>query len=165
MGTHPEAAPPRPEPPRGAARSRRDVYQVQTGAIGNRRFAGRIIEFSVLPEYRTKAVEMFAELLHASGAQRIEAQTNVPLMTAMLREFGTEFGSENILFADGGATARAAPDGAVFRRRREMEELTVFEHRHEPAGDWVIEADGEIVATARSKVLFLGGKMSISPVE
>ena len=30
------------------------------------------MEFSVLPEYQTKAVEMFAELLDASGAQEIE---------------------------------------------------------------------------------------------
>lgn len=44
-----------------------------------------------------------------------------------------------------------------------MEERTVFEHRHEPAADWVIESDGALVATAQ--VLSLGGKMSISPVE
>jgi len=46
-----------------------------------------------------------------------------------------------------------------------MEERTVFERRFEPAGDGAMEAHGEIVAAARSKVLPLAGKLSISPGE
>ena len=117
------------------------------GAIGNRHFEGRVIEFFVLPENRQHARELFRDLLATTEAKEIEAQTNVPLQAAMLREFATEIRTENILFADGGATALVAPEGAVFRRKRESGELPFFEHRHEPEGDWVIEADGEIVAT------------------
>ena len=117
------------------------------GAVANRHFEGRVIEFFVLPEYRAYAAELFAELLRASAAKEIEAQTNVPLMATMLREFATEAWTENILFADGGATALAVPEGALFRKKREAGELKVFEHKHEPDGDWVIEADGAIVAT------------------
>ena len=131
-----------------------DVWAVDTnagivghGAIANRYFAGRVIEFFLVPEYRANAIEIFAKLLHTSGAQEVEAQTNVPLMAEMLREFGTDFSEENILFSDGGATELKAPEGAVFRRKKALNQLTVFEHRHEPEGDWVIEAGGEIVAT------------------
>jgi GNAT superfamily N-acetyltransferase len=117
------------------------------GAIGNRHFEGRVIEFFTLPEYRRHAGAMFERLLAASGATHIEAQTNVPLMATMLRNFATEIHAENILFAEGGSTELPGPEGAVFRHVREDGELAIFEHHHEPGGDWVIEAGGEIVAT------------------
>jgi len=124
-----------------------DGKVVGEGAIGNRHFAGRVIEFYVLPEFRARAVELFAELLRVSGAKEIEAQTNVALIAAMVREFATETRTENLLFAEGSARALAAPAGAVFRRKREAGELPVFEHGGEPEGDWVIEVEGAIVAT------------------
>ena len=124
-----------------------DGRVVGAGAIGNRHLAARVIEFFVLAEFRPHAKQLFAELLRATGAREIEAQTNVTLIAEMLQEHASEIRTENILFGDGGTTALAAPEGAVFRRRRETGELKVFEHKHEPDGDWVIEADGAIVAT------------------
>jgi GNAT superfamily N-acetyltransferase len=124
-----------------------DGKTVGHAALGNRHFAGRVIEFFVLPEYRVQAAELFAELLRASRATHVEAQTNVPLMAAMVREFATETRTESLLFAEEGPTALAAPEDAVFRRKRETGDLGVFEHRMEPEGEWVIEAAGEIVGT------------------
>ena len=124
-----------------------DGKTVGCGAIGNRHFAGRVLEFFVLPENRRHATELFAELLRATTATQIEAQTNLPLMIAMLREFATEIRTENLLFADAKPTALTVPEGAVFRRKQEAGELRVFAHQMEPEGDWVIEVDGAIVAT------------------
>lgn len=117
------------------------------GAIGNRHLEGRVLEFFVLPDYRGHAMELFGAWLRASGAQTIEAQTNVPMIATMLRAWAEEIETEKLLFADGEATALAAPEGAVFRRKRESGESAIFEHGLEPSGDWVLEADGEIVAT------------------
>lgn len=116
-------------------------------AVAHQHYPGRVIEFFVLPEYRRRATDLFAEMLRASGAKEVEAQTNVPLMVTMLHDWAEEIRPENVLFADGGATGLAAPEGAVFRRKRETGELTVFGHQHEPEGDWLVEAEGVIVAT------------------
>lgn len=117
------------------------------GAVSNRYDRGRVIEFFTLPEFRSHAREMFEGFLAASEATHIGAQTNVPLMTEMLREFATEIEAEKVLFAEGAATRLACPEGGVFRRKRESGELPIFEHHDEPGGEWVIEASGAIVGT------------------
>jgi GNAT superfamily N-acetyltransferase len=105
-------------------------------------------EFFVLPPFRGGALPLFRHLVAASGARRIEAQTNDALLLLMLYDCAVEAASETILFADGLTTAlSAAVPAATLRRVTEADRARVFPHTREPVGDWGLEADGELVAT------------------
>lgn len=117
------------------------------GATANRYDAGRLLEFYVLPAYRSHAPAMCRSVIAASQATHMEAQSNIPLTHLLLHDCATEIRAEKVLFADACTTHLASPEGVVFRRRSDANESPVFEHRHEPIGDWVIELRGEIVAT------------------
>ncbi len=62
----------------------------------------------------------------------------------MLYEFGQNISSDVILFKDGQVTTLEIA-GATFRQRMPDEHL--FQHNHEPDGDYVIEVNSEIIAT------------------
>src|SRR5262245_33829044 len=59
------------------------------GGVWNKYDPGQLMEFYTLPRSRAAAVVMIRELLAASQANRIEAQTNIPLMLLMLYECAT----------------------------------------------------------------------------
>jgi GNAT superfamily N-acetyltransferase len=105
-----------------------------------------IREFFVLPVYQGSALPFFRELIRASGARRVQAQTNDVLLTLMVYDCATEITSEIIVFHDALTTKLTVP-GVVFRAATEAEQGRVFEHKVEPVGDWVIEHQGTIVAT------------------
>jgi GNAT superfamily N-acetyltransferase len=105
-----------------------------------------IREFYVLPAHRGSAVPMFRDLVEASRARRIETQTNDVLLTLMLYDCATGITSDRILFHDALTTNLAIP-GASFREVTAADRSRIFEHQVEPAGDWLIERDGLIVAT------------------
>ncbi|HKQ86755.1 MAG TPA: GNAT family N-acetyltransferase [Candidatus Acidoferrales bacterium] len=115
------------------------------GAISNKYDKGRVVEFHLLPEFRADAESLFGELLTASQATELEAQTNMPLMLAMLREFGTNAFVERTLFLEGRTTNLACPNG-FFRERREEDGPGLFGRPEETLSDWVVESNGEIVA-------------------
>lgn len=117
------------------------------GAVAERYDKGRVLEFYVLPEFCTFTSPMFAEFLKTSQATHIEAQSNVPIMLGMLREFGSDIIVENFLFAEGRETQLTCPANGLFRRLKTEGELPLFNHRAEPLGDWLIEAQGKIVGT------------------
>jgi GNAT superfamily N-acetyltransferase len=85
-------------------------------------------------------------MLAVSQATHIEAQTNLPLMLLMFYDCAENITSEAILFQDTFTTHLTCP-GGVFRRATPKEASSIFQHQHEPVGDWVIESRGEIVAT------------------
>ncbi len=105
------------------------------GGVSNKYDRGRLNEFYTLPVYRRFALPMFRELLTASGASHIEAQTNNPLMLLMLYDCGKNIVAENVLFADAFTSHLPCPAGA-FRPSANGEE-----------GDWVVEAGGVAVAS------------------
>ena len=107
---------------------------------------GRVMEFYALPDLRAAALPMFRELLAVSGATGIEAQTNIPLMLLMLLDCAHGIRSEAILFEDARATQLECPDGTL-RRVGPDDANRIFAHEHEPVGEWMIEAAGEVVAT------------------
>lgn len=107
------------------------------GAVWNRYYEGRAMEFYVLPELRALALPMFRSLLRASGATHVEAQTNLPLMLGLLYDCCTDITVENVLFADEVDTQLTCP-GGTFRRRTPEDEG--------PEGEWVIALDGEVAA-------------------
>jgi GNAT superfamily N-acetyltransferase len=116
------------------------------GAVSNKYDKGRLTEYYTLPQARRLALPMFRELLTASQATHVEAQTNNPLMLLMLYDCAKNIIAENILFHDAGATQLACPNG-VFRRAAPEDAGATFPHQREPVGKWVVEAHGAVVAT------------------
>jgi GNAT superfamily N-acetyltransferase len=103
-----------------------------------------VFEFYVIPPFRKLASLVFVELLAASGAGYVECQSNDLLLSSMLFEFSRNIGAETVLFEDQAATEHAIP-GAMVRPRRDDDRI--FKHKAEPAGDYVLELGGEILAT------------------
>jgi GNAT superfamily N-acetyltransferase len=105
-----------------------------------------IREFYVLPAHRPLALPIFRRLADASGARRIETQTNDVLLTLMLYDCATDIRSDRILFHDA-LTTNLVVAGARFREVTEADKDQIFEHRVEPVGQWVVQHGGAIVAT------------------
>jgi GNAT superfamily N-acetyltransferase len=103
-----------------------------------------IFEFYIIPPFRKVAPLFFRNLLSVSGAAFIECQSNDELLAALLYEFAEEVKSDIILFADHAVTQYNCKS-VVFRPKRESD--LIFKHRMEPIGDYVLEFQGNIVAT------------------
>lgn len=123
-----------------------DDVEIGYGSIKGQEIADRdtVFELYVIPAFRKLSILVFAELLAASGATYIECQSNDLLLSSMLYEFARNIRAEAVLFADHAVTELAIP-GAVVRPRRSDDR--VFKHDNEPAGDYVLELGGEILAT------------------
>ncbi len=106
-----------------------------------------IVEFFVGPRDRAAALPLFRRLVELSSAQNVIAQTNDVLLTLMLYDCAQGIESDTILFEDVLTTTTLTAPGATFRRAVEPDQGRIFAHEVEPVGDWVIEVDGEIVAT------------------
>jgi GNAT superfamily N-acetyltransferase len=111
------------------------------GAVSNRYDKGRLIEFYILPEYRRHALPAVHELLPHTKATHFEAQSNIGVMSLAIHDCATNIKAEKVLFADASTTQLPAPMNAQFRR---LTEATT--HEREPAGDYVLDVSGEIVA-------------------
>jgi GNAT superfamily N-acetyltransferase len=105
-----------------------------------------IKEFYVLPAHRAAALPIFRRLAEVTKARQIEAQTNDVLLTLMLFDCALDITSEIILFRDAATSALEVP-GITFRRVEESERDTIFTHKLEGVGDWLLETGGAIVAT------------------
>ncbi|HZT40917.1 MAG TPA: GNAT family N-acetyltransferase [Chthonomonadaceae bacterium] len=116
------------------------------GGVWNKYYVGRLMEFYTLPSMRPQALPMFRELLAVSQATGIEAQTNMPLMLTLLYDCATDIIEEAILFEDAFTTNQVCPNG-LFRRTTPEDSAKMFPPHEEPTGEWLVEADGAIVAT------------------
>ena len=103
-----------------------------------------VFEYFVVRPFRKSASNLFRHLLAVSESQYIECQSNDMLLSSMLFEFSTSVSADVVLFEDSVWTEHVV-SGAVFRPRQDDDQ--VFEHKVEPVGDYVIELDGEVVAT------------------
>jgi GNAT superfamily N-acetyltransferase len=124
-----------------------DGMSVGYGSVkgnGNHTDRDTIFEFYLIPSFRNHSLNLFAELLLASGARYIECQSNDGLLTPLLYQFGKNINSDVILFEDHIRTSLGA-DGVIFRRWKDDD--VSFEHKSEPQGDFVLELDMQIVAT------------------
>jgi GNAT superfamily N-acetyltransferase len=113
--------------------------------VSNKYNKGCLIEFFVAPDFRAQTTRIFGSLLAASGATHIEAQTNMPSMLAMLREFGAKTMTDKLLFHDAFISKLSCPDG-IFRKRAEADGPNLFGQEEDTLSKWVVEAGGEIVA-------------------
>ena len=123
-----------------------DGLQVGYGSVMGRDRADRdtVFEFFVIPSFRRQSSALFRALLAASGARYIECQSNDLGLTALLFEFAREISADVILFEDHAVSRHVVPGGIVRRRRKGD---AIFAHAVEPVGDYVLEVDGEVVAT------------------
>ncbi|MEX2141071.1 MAG: GNAT family N-acetyltransferase [Pirellulales bacterium] len=101
-------------------------------------------EFYLLPQYRSRAFDLFETLLAESAAVGIEVQSNDPLITVMLHTFAENTESESILFHDRLATMHS-PAGVTFRRATPEDAARFLPHQ-EGAG-FLVEAEGVIAGT------------------
>ncbi len=116
------------------------------GSVMGQEIKGRdtVFECYVIPPFRSLANRLFEDLLRISEVRLIECQTNDPVMPALLYAYAHQIKSPVILFSEGSMTRYSIP-GVVFRPRQDGDIL--FEHHHEPEGDYVLEAEGKIVAS------------------
>lgn len=127
--------------PRGLA----DPYVLRTngapvgfGGVWNRHFPSRLMAFFLQEDAGLDEVDALRQLLAASGATEMEAQSNMPGQFRLLQEVTDSATEEHLLFQAGThPTSLEAPDG-VFRRRLPTDTG--------PEGEWVVERDGRIVA-------------------
>ena len=120
-------------------------YSLVGGVRANPKDA--IIEFYVLPIRRGFALPLFRQLAAVSQARTIEAQTNDILLTLMLYDCATsKIQSDTVLFQDAFTTNLAVPSG-TFRQVTQSDEESMFPHKVEPEGEWMIEVGREVVAT------------------
>jgi GNAT superfamily N-acetyltransferase len=116
------------------------------GSVKGQEIKGRdtVFECYVIPPFRSNANELFATLLRESEVRFIECQTNDPVLPALMYAFAINIQSPVILFRDGAVTRYSIP-GVIFRPRQDGDIL--FEHHHEPEGDYVLEMEGKIAAS------------------
>jgi len=105
-----------------------------------------VLEYYVLPAYRTRVFDLFGAFVAASGARFIEIQTNDTLLTAMLLTWSTDAVSERIVFHDRIMTGLPS-HGAALRRVTSLEEARRCVERRQGGGEWVLELEGTTVAT------------------
>lgn len=102
-----------------------------------------IFEFFVLPAARHHVFDLFSTFAETCGANRIETQSNDPLLTVMLHTFATEIATESILFHDQ-LTTHLAPPGAKFRTATLDDGLDIAADQLKTHG--VVEFEGQIAA-------------------
>ena len=100
-----------------------------------------IYEFFVLPHFRWRLFDLFSALVKASDANRIETQSNDPLLTNMLHTFARNVHSESILYHDKLTTA-LAPAGATFRRATSADDPDIPAEQLSAHG--VVEFEGTV---------------------
>lgn len=124
-----------------------DDYQVGYGAVkGLEQLANKdtIFEFYIVPPFRKWSNLLFSAFLKDTGASYIECQSNDFLLTSMLYEFAENINADTILFKD--KTATEYPQNEVVFRYKKEDDL-IFEHQGEPVGAYILEVQGEIIAT------------------
>lgn len=123
-----------------------DDLDVGYGSIKGREIKDRdtVFECFIVRPFRKGASELFRQLLTASEAQFIECQSNDLLLSSMLYEFSRSVSADVVLFEDHAVTEYVFP-GAVVRPKHADDQI--FEHRSEPVGDYVVELNGEVVAS------------------
>jgi GNAT superfamily N-acetyltransferase len=103
-----------------------------------------IFEFYIVPHFRKLLSLIFQKLLTTSSARFIECQSNELILSSMLYENSHNIKTDVVLFKDQQQTDYKDP-GIIFRKREESD--SVFVHTFEPAGDYVLVKDGEVIAS------------------
>ena len=103
-----------------------------------------VFEFYIIPTFRRLAPVAFIELLQASKSIYMECQTNDVLLTQLVYEYGQNIKTGTVLLGEHTTTALSA-NNAIFRKRTDAD--TLFEHKAEPEGAYVLELNNRVIAT------------------
>jgi len=114
------------------------------GSVANIDDKKSIFEFYIIPSFRNLAPLAFLELVHASKASFIVCQSNDLLLLSLLFQFGKDINADTVLLEED-FTSSIYIDNVIFRKRNDND--TIFEHRAEPVGTYVLEFNNEVVAT------------------
>lgn len=91
-----------------------------------------------------QSLTIFKKLIAISHAKYIECQTNDLVLSGLMRQLTQLIQPESILFQFDDPTNFAFAD-VLFRERSDSDQ--VFEHEHEPIGEYVLEHENMVVAT------------------
>lgn len=110
-----------------------------------------LLEFYMAPGFRHRTFELFETLLEASRADSFELQSNVGLEGVLPHVFGKDVVSEKIVFSDGPAPDRHAPEA---RLQPVTPDPVIREAMAQRAGggEWTVERHGKTVG--RGGLLF-----------
>jgi GNAT superfamily N-acetyltransferase len=100
-----------------------------------------LIEFYVLPEYRSHVFRLFEALLAQAGARHVETQSNGTLLAHMLLAGSRDVVSESILFEHKFTTDLPA-NGATLRQVTPGVEIQRAIQRRSGGGEWQLVLDG-----------------------
>ena len=101
-----------------------------------------IFEFYVLPEYRSRAFDLFEAFVDASAARYMEIQSNDTVLAVMLHTYACDIRSEKIVFADELTTALPA-NGAVLQQLTSDEEIHLSIAERAGQAEWQLQVDGQ----------------------
>ena len=116
------------------------VYDGSVWGKDKREDRDAIFEFYIIKPFKKFASFIFTRFHFASDATFIECQSNDLLLSTMLYEHAHNINAEAILFADHYQTSLDIP-GVVFRKQ------TTTDNNADDAGGYVLELNGEIVAS------------------
>lgn len=105
-----------------------------------------IFELYILPEYRSRAFDIFEALVAASSARFLEVQSNDLLLSVMLHTYARDVHSEAIVFQDRLTTALPSM-GATMRCLMPEDHIRHCMQLRDGGPEWRLELDGETVAT------------------
>jgi GNAT superfamily N-acetyltransferase len=103
-----------------------------------------LYEFFVAGPHRLKAFELFNALRIASGAAKMEIQSNDSLTAVMFHTYAENVTTESVLFKDQVKT-NFVPAGATFRIATEADGLDISSQQLPWHG--IVEVDGNVAAT------------------
>jgi GNAT superfamily N-acetyltransferase len=107
---------------------------------------GSVGEFYVRPAFRTAMFPLFEAFLAATKPPRLYAQTNDPFLGVLIYDYVAKIEVGHIIFEDK-SESNLAVEGAIFRQATPADKDRIFEHKVEPVGDWLLEFEGQNVAT------------------
>lgn len=124
-----------------------DGRDIGYGAVaGNNDHQDRdsIFEFYLLPHFRSSAPGIFADMISSLGATHLTCQTNDLFFSSLVYRFARNIRPEAYLFSDHHFTDFRL-ENTVCRKRAGEE--TIPGYGPEQMGSYVVEKDGELVAT------------------
>jgi GNAT superfamily N-acetyltransferase len=114
--------------------------------VANTHDEDTVHEFYLAPAFRADALPVFRRLLDASGAMKVMAQTNDPLMLLMLFDCATNITKGAVIFADAMTTRLPCPAGELCRVT-DVDRDRLAAHKLDTDAEWMVEVSGEPVAT------------------
>jgi GNAT superfamily N-acetyltransferase len=101
-----------------------------------------VLEFYVLPEFRTQAFALFESFLATTGARLMEIQSNDTLLAVMLHTYARDIASEKIVFQDQ-LTTHLPSQGATLRAVTSEDEARQHLEQRQGGTEWLLEIDGQ----------------------